>query len=1108
MARKSIQSNYYLFDASAREVIIPGGIQREQLILITNVTSNKVIYNFSDPELTATEYHISTDIRNKTTTRVVLTYDTTSMSDTDKLQIIYDDFEETVKPSETYHDAVNKSKVSNPQSQIDTDFEYSTQDTKWESLAMINNNPFAYKSQDPIVITDVQAVQNSREITVSVNTSLSTRPAAGSAIYIQDTTFPGANGVFIVDSTSGVTDFTYTAKTEWTLGNSGIYDSARTALYSGIHYTGSDIGGTITLAAAGGTMTGAVQVDTSIAHGMEVGNEIAVAGSDGTNVNGSWVVARVESPTRFYYFPDQAPSGSVNSGTKKLYPRPQGSSVHRAFDGGVKFSTNTFSKNQQAIRQTKRYFRYQSGKGVSFSTGSILEPAIENIDSITASGTTVTVVSADAHNVTRDTQVDVRGVTDNNYNGVRQVTNVIDPYTFQYSAASAPTETTAAGQYTVTPVSGYGTRLEIGMMDQQNGIFFRYASGNLSVVRRTSTFQLSGRVTVTQGSTLISSYTASNGQGTKFAKQLKPGDYIVLRGSSYRVDGIISDTQMVIFPDYRGPSANNVPVTKTVETEWNQSDWNIDRCDGSGKSGYTLDPTKMQMFYMDYSWYGAGFIRWGFRALDGNVIYAHKIPNNNQNTEAYMRSGNLPARYEVNTLPPATTTTKTFSNSDTTMYVSAAPTHFPDSGTLRIKRTTGATTGVQEYINYTGKSVYQQDIISVTAGNVINVESTTGLQPGGQQTISFDTPFSNVVSGKTYYVAAVPSGTTFQITDTIGSSTGITLTQQVGSALSPLARASAGSFSGITREQTGSTGVSLTMASGTSSGTVSSGTGIQKGQRVIGSGIPADTFVHSIVGTSIELSKAVYSANPTGVIFSPLGAGSAQSFTYSVTQPTSVELIGATSVPQISHWGSSVIMDGLYDDDRAYVYTVGSRTGREINSGDTKALLAIRTSPSVDNGIPGLFGARELINRMQLVLRTAEVSANGAFFVELILNPNITTSVTWENVGGTSLAQYADLASVQSGGVVNNSLVGGEVIYGFYADAGVADYDLGRVKEISNSILGGGTSQFSATTPPNPSGVFPDGPEVLAVQVTNIGGGRGSNRRAIDFRISWTEAQA
>jgi len=1099
MARKSIQSNYYLFDASAREVIIPGGIQREQLILITNVTNNKVIYNFSDPELTATAYSIQTDIRNVTTTRVVLSYDTTGMSDTDKLQIVYDDFEETVKPAETYYDAVNKQRVSTPQSQMDTDFEYGTQDTKWEGLAMINNNPFAYKSASPIVITDVQATQNSRDIVVSVNTSLSTRPAAGSAIYMQDTTFPGANGVFIVDSVDGgnPSNFTYTAKYNWTAASGGIYDAARTALYSGIHYTGSDIGGTITLAAASGGMAGAVQVDCTQAHGLEVGNEIAVAGSSGTNVNGSWTVARVESPTRFYYFPDATPSGSVNSGTKKLYPRPQGSSIHRAFDGGVKFSTNSISKNQQAIRQTKRYFRYQSGKGVAFSTGSILEPSIENIDSITASGTTVTVVCADSHNITRDTVVDVRGVYDNNYNGIYQVSNVVDAYTFQYVATDAPNETTAAGEYTVTPVNSYGNKLEIGMMDQQNGIFFRYASGNLSVVRRSSTFQLSGKVSVTLGSTLVSSYTSANGQGTKFAKQLKPGDYVVIRGSSYRVDGIISDTQMVIFPDYRGPSAGNVPVTKTVETEWNQSDWNIDRCDGTGKSGYTLDPTKMQMFYMDYSWYGAGFIRWGFRALDGNVIYAHKIPNNNQNTEAYMRSGNLPARYEVNTLPPLTQTTKSFSNSDTTLYVAGAPTHFPESGTLRIKRTTGSTTGVQEYINYTGKTAFVQDVINVNAGNVIEVASTTGLVPGGQQTITFDTPFSNVVANKTYFVAAVPSSTTFQITTTQGSSTGITLQQQVGSAISPLARSFAGSFTGITREQAGASGITITIASGSSTGTVSSATGIQKGQRVIGTGIPADTFVHSISGTSVSLSKSVTSANPTGVIFSPLGAGSAQTFTYDANQPTSVELIGATSIPQISHWGSSVIMDGRFDDDRAYVYTVGTKTQRTISSGQTRAILALRVAPSVDNSIAGNFATRELVNRMQLVLRAVDVSSTGKFFVELVLNPVPDVSNTWLNVAGTSLAQYSVLTD-------NTDLLGGEVIYGFYVDTGVQSYDLSAVKEISNCILGGGTSNYAFTTAPNPTGIFPDGPEVLAVRVTNIAGGN----KTVDARFSWTEAQA
>ena len=1112
MARKSIKSNYYLFDASAREVIIPGGIQREQLILITNVTDNKVIYNFSDPELTATTYSIQTDIRNVTTTRVVLAYDTTGMSDTDKLQIIYDDFEETIKPAETYFDAVNKSKVAEPQSQIDTDFEYGTQDTKWEALAMINNNPFAYKSQDPIVITDVQAVQNSREITVSVDTNLSTRPSAGQAIYIQDTTFPAANGVFIVDRTQGVSDFTYTAKAEWTLASGGVWQSARTALYSGIHYTGSEIGGTVTPAAAGGGMTGAVQVDCTQAHGLEVGNEIALSGSNGSNVNGSWVVSRVESPTRFYYFPDAAPTGSVSSGTIKLYPRPQGSSIHRSFDGGVKFSTNSFSKNQQAIRQTKRYFRYQSGKGVSFSTGSILEPAIPNIDSITASGSTVTVVSADAHNITRDTVVDVRGVDDNVYNGTYNVSNVVDAYTFQYTAGGSPSDAVGSGDYTVTPINSYGTNLEIGMMDQQNGIFFRWGSGTLSVVRRTSTFQLSGRVSVANGSTLVSSYTAANGQSTKFTKQLKPGDYIIIRGSSYRVDGIISDTQLVIFPDYRGPNdsgqsaAQNLIVTKTVETEWTQNDWNLDRCDGTGKSGYTIDPTKMQMFYMDYSWYGAGFIRWGFRALDGDIIYAHKIPNNNQNTEAYMRSGNLPARYEVNTIPPATVTTKTFSNADTTMYVSAAPTHFPDSGTLRVKRTTGSTTGVQEYINYTGKNVFQQDVVNVLAGDVIEVESTSGLSPGGQQTISFDIPFSNIVARKTYYVAAVPSATTFKITDTIGDSTGISLTQQVGSALSPLSRASAGSFTGITREQAGATGINLTMASGSSVGTVSSSTGIQKGQRLYGVGIPAETYVHTISGTSITLSRAVTTANPTGILFSALGAGSAQTFTYDATQPTSVELIQATSVPQISHWGSSVIMDGRYDDDRAYVYTVGTKLRRSIGTGGnkTRSVLALRLAPSVDNGIIGNFGTRELVNRMQLVLRSMDVLSEGQFFVELVLNPIPTSTVNWDPVGGTSLAQFSNM-----NGQSNVDFIGGEVIYGFYAggatDAAVPEsYSLSDVKEISNSILGGGTNNYENTTSPNPSGIYPDGPEVVGIRVTNIG----SSSAKIDARISWTEAQA
>ena len=209
---------------------------------------------------------------------------------------------------------------------MDTDFEYGTQSTKWEGLSTINNNPFAYKGEVPFVVTDVQVTTNSKTVTVSVNTLVTALPAAGAAIFVQDTDFPGANGVFIVDSVqSGQSTFKYTASFPLVAGNGGIYDASRTAIYAGIHYTASDIGGTITLTAIGsGVMNGSVRVDCTNAHGLEVGNEIAITGSNGTNVNGSWTVARVESPVRFYYFHDAAPSGGVDSGTKKLYPRPQG----------------------------------------------------------------------------------------------------------------------------------------------------------------------------------------------------------------------------------------------------------------------------------------------------------------------------------------------------------------------------------------------------------------------------------------------------------------------------------------------------------------------------------------------------------------------------------------------------------------------------------------------------------------------------------------------------------------------------------------------------------------------------------------------------------------
>lgn len=73
----------YTFDASEKQITFTdyNPIILERVLLITNVTDGIIIYNFADPAKGGTA---STNI-------LTLAYDTTSMADSDKLQIFYDD---------------------------------------------------------------------------------------------------------------------------------------------------------------------------------------------------------------------------------------------------------------------------------------------------------------------------------------------------------------------------------------------------------------------------------------------------------------------------------------------------------------------------------------------------------------------------------------------------------------------------------------------------------------------------------------------------------------------------------------------------------------------------------------------------------------------------------------------------------------------------------------------------------------------------------------------------------------------------------------------------------------------------------------------------------
>lgn len=1153
MAKRIVLESYSFNNGTKKVTINNRYLRREQLILITNVTRNVVIYNFADTTYSITDW-TAVSTPNAESTQITLAnvgnptaFDT--MDNTDKLAILVEETNESFQPAEAQLDPVGKFRVSTPQSLIDTDFEYGVQPTKWETLALLNNKPsMIYDSTLPIPITAITGA-GTRTVAVTFASGSATAAIAGNVLTVSSAitgvilpgmivsggaTFAntyivaagGVNNTWIVsvggtvtsatlnfsvptaatlqpyylqDSTSTVANgwiwpispttagFTFTARE--IIPNTNIFDPSKTYLYQGTSYSNNGILVAPTSFAGTGT---AITVTTALPHGLSVGSGIYVNNVvTGTALaaNGAWMVRQVLSACSFIYdcftsvgststftIPGTGltvtgvigngtttgPSGvcvsvavaaggtgylvgdvhtvSLASGTllrvkivaiypggivrdiqlfdggsgyaagafaatatsaaggaagaatyatgalsaNFLYPRTWGSSAHRPFDGGVQFTAGLPYHNNQLIRQTRRYFRYQSGKGIQFATGSNFCSAflVESVVATGSSTATVTVTTKFSHNLGVGAAILVSGVENvaafngtGVSGGLTYVITAITDNTFTYSAsANFASATTAVGtNINVQPIKWYGSNVRVGLFDQQNGFFFQYDGQIVSAVRRSSTTQLRGYI-----STLRHGNQIATGVLTKWSEQLTINDQIVIRGQSYTVISIQSDTQLTIYPEYRGVTIVEpvrAIVSKTIDTKIPQSSWNIDTCDGKGVSGFNLDISKMQMWMIDYAWYGAGAIRWGFKNHRGEVMYVHRLAHGNLMTEAYMRSGNLPARYEVNTSPLTTIITNNVSSSALTIPV-VSTIGWPNTGVIAITQSGFTASALVEYITYTSKS---------------------------------DTSF---------------------ILDNVN----------------------------------------------------------KRGQQ-------------ALTGPGALASA---------------GGNTATSFTYSATAPVSVTLFSPQVATSISHWGSAVIMDGRYDDDKSFVFVAGMQqnlTGIPI--GVTQPLMSIRISPSVDSGLSGVLGQREIINRMQLVLRSVGILSVTAstLLVTLRLNGSIVSGngatagsytatpfgpAPFQSLGGSSLAQV-------SYHYLNHSIIGGETIFAFWANPAantISSQDLSNVRDIGNSILGGATSLQVPTTSLNK---FPDGPDIITICVTNAGAAASG---AVNARISWTEAQA
>ena len=858
----------------------------------------------------------------------------------------------------TAYDPVDKLRVSQPQSLIDTDFEYGQQPSKWEQLDLENNRQSCWYNQNAPIITSTITGNGTTTVVISTTQTVT----VGTPVFIVDALDTNANGWWYVTASTAGTSFTVVTTNAVASGNQ--YNATATYVYPGYFYTNCGIAVTASSTTAITTSGTAITVNTVSPHGLSQGSYVYIATTTGgTGVNGAWVVATVPTSTSFTIATTGA-SGTVTTvgALTTVYARPSGYVETRAYDGSVNFTAGAAVPNQQMIRQTRRYFRYQSGKGIQFSTGSILKPRLF-VTSVTNGGSnsTVTVTTRWPHNMAVNSYVQVSGAAIAAYNGIFKVVSVPTATTLTYTTvnnqipASSPALTNTGLPVNVSPYSWYGASNKIGFFDQQNGLFFQFDGQTLYAVWRNSINQLSGTVAVTQGSATVT------GTGTVFTNQLAPGDFIVIRGQSYRVLSIASDTSLFISPEYRGVTIANALVSKTIDTKVPQSQW-FDPLDGTGPSGYTLDLTRNQMWFIDYSWYGAGVARFGLRTTGGAIAYVYSFQSNNIQYQAYMRSGNLPSRYESNGQGNITSLYSTITSSQTTIPVVSASGFNPNGGTLKI--TAAASGGAVEYATYTG--------------------ITTAAQSG----LSYD------------------------------------------------------QFTGVTRGTTGG-------------------------------------------GTA----SAFTAANPST----------------NAIPPVSVEYAPPDSVAVISHWGSSVVMDGGFSNDVSLIYNFGTTTTVAVPFGASCPILAIRVAPSVDNGQVGTLGQREVINRLQLQLRELGVVTSGTFLIQLVLNGYSTGTLSWgafqsptqNNTVTSSIVQVA--AQTNTGG----TFTGGESIAAAFTNSsGQTTLDLTSVAGIGNAILGGGLTN---TVPTSYAGQYPDGPDILYVVATNTATS-GSN--TILARLSWQESQA
>jgi len=877
-----------------------------------------------------------------------------------------------------------------------------------------------------------------------------------------------------------------------------------------------------------------IQIDFASPHGFVPGMSLlsvvtSDAGSNNHNLaSGPIIVNDIQSSTRIRYtarasgtiltlLNDSAVGAANIQGT--IYVRPDAFFVHRPFDGGVQLGTGGPQHGGQAIRQSKKYIRYQSGKGAMYNTGALFAPSYQ-LRSVTASGTAVnsliTIVADDTdHGLQVGAEIRIEGVNTPGYDGHYLVSSIVDERTLTVIATNVLSNSTAelSADAKINLYRWKGAVVRSGPYDDQNGIFWQYDGQVFSVGRRSSTFQLGGSIAINANSNSIT------GTNTRFVDQLKAGDRVVIRGMTHVVSNITSQTSMSVTPDFRGVS--NVAggsICKVEDLIIPQSQWNLDKCDGTGPSGYVIDPTKMQMIGIQFSWYGAGFIDWMLRGPNGNYVFCHRLKGNNLNTEAYMRTGNAPVRYEVLNELPSTRLDGSINNSVTTITVEDV-TNLPTSGTVYIDN---------ELISYTGKNATANTLTGCVRGTTL-----TNFNAGATRSYSAGAAASHNDNAGVIYVTNTCSpaishwGSAYLIDGEFDEDRGYifnyaqtnlsaTTTKQTAF-LIRLAPSVSNAIIGdlgerelLNRAQLLLEGIEITSDSGSTGAIIVEGVlnpqnypvdpasvswttlqGVAQGGQPSFAQIASGGSVSwkSGAGTTTSTATTTAALTASATIAYTTGNGSSTLYFTAASWNTTGIVVGS-SITTASY--NNAVITSIVDFG-TYIQVQFNRSLPFTNSGTT---IAFTFAGNASAGTSILYFTKATFDASAAVAGTTVADA------KFPANTKIATISSTLTYGGVqyyrvTFTQNA-VSAVTAGATVTFQFfqpayaLPGETVFSFIANSGESNsLSLGKLKELTTTTLGG-------------RGTFPNGPDVLAINIYKASG------TAVNTNIllRWGEAQA